>query len=100
MPGCGRQAVPDLPAWVIEALRAGAIVAFFLQTVANIWLARKLDEREAARAQADAAHMRTVDGLVPVVRSVASSLDAISRRLEALDIVVREDAAVKRVRTR
>lgn len=90
--------MPDLPPWVLEALRAGAIVAFFLQSVAIVWLARKLDERENARAAAEAAHMKTVSGLVPVVGDVAKSLDAIGRRLEAMDIIVREDAARSRTR--
>lgn len=88
--------MPELPDWVLEALRAGAIVGFFLQGLAIVWLARKLDEREAARAASAAAHMRTIDSLVPLVRDIAPSLDAIGRRLEGLDVLVREDVAETR----
>lgn len=88
--------VPEFPPWLLEALRAGAIVGFFLQFLAIGWLARKLDEREGARAAADAAHMRTIESLVPLVRDIAPSLDAIGRRLEGLDVLVREDVAETR----
>lgn len=90
--------MPTFEPWVIEGIRAGgwALVPFLVAAV--VWLARKLDERESARAAADAAHMKTVEGLVPVVRDVTRSLDAMSRRLEGMDLIVREDAALARAR--
>lgn len=88
--------MPEVPPWVVEALRAGALASIPFFMVAVMWLARKLDEREAARAAADAAHMRTVESLLPLVRELSPSLDAIGRRLEAMDIVIRDDIAASR----
>ena len=88
--------MPDFPPWVLEALRAGAIVLVFFQTIAMSWLVRKLDERDAARAAADAAHMRTIETLVPLVRDIAPTMTALGARLEAHDVMVRTEIAEAR----
>jgi hypothetical protein len=80
----------------MESVRPGAVVALFFLVIAIGWLVRQYHRMNEARAQADAAHLRTIESLVPLVRDIAPTLTALSRRLEAHDVMVRAEIAEAR----
>lgn len=88
--------MPDFSPWVVEGIRAGgwALVPFLCMAIT--WLVGQVKEYKATLDERDAAHMRTIEGLVPLIREIGPSMGAIGRRLEALDILVREQAAEAR----